>query len=257
MRKLARVRAVILGVQGTQYKITDNIQRHFENAVVAAVKEKDHNNIYPDILGAYAQYNEERVSPVKAFSDTLNVSEYSLQRGIYARLQGGIFGLPVQHIKHDTKLYKAIDRLTKDVTFATVTKLSADLAQEFYRVNGLREVHKRESIFAHEDVDFANKSSKQAYIPALEYLGYAEGDDLSSVLVAGDDKAHLACVREMGAMTAYIGDQNRSIIHGGDVDFEYQNVKVLLHEMHDAIRQEKAKAVIRRSWCDNIVWNMP
>lgn len=255
MRKLAQVRAVILGIQGTQYKITENIQRHFDLAVTGAVKEKDHNNIYPNIIDAYAEYNAQRISPVKAFSEALGVSEHSLQRSIYRKLHNNVMGMPVKHIKHDSKLFKATERLQEDIAFATVTKLSADMAQEFYRVTGLRNTHPRESIFAHEDVDFANKTSAEAYVPALRYLGYEEGDDLSSVLVVGDDKAHLACAREMGALTAYIGDENSSIIHGGDVDFEYQNIKVLFHELHDALRIEKALNQKRPNWCDTIGFN--
>lgn len=256
MKKLAKVRAVILGIQGTQYKITDNIQRHFESAVHDAVKSKDHENKIPNILGAYEDYTEQRVSPIKAFSDVLGVSEMSLQKEIHANLQDRVYGMAIKHIKHDSKLHAATEKLSGAVRFATLTKLSSDFAQEFYRVSGLRNIHRRDSIFAHEDVDFADKSTMEAYWPVLNYLGYKEGDDLSGVLVVDANRDNLACAKAMGMVTACIGDKNLSPLNGDPIDFEYENVKVLMNEVHNAIREEKGPVSNRPSWneIDHLKW---
>jgi hypothetical protein len=50
MKKLAQINAVILGIQNTQYKVTDNIKRHFEAAVILAVKEKDQSNKIDNLM---------------------------------------------------------------------------------------------------------------------------------------------------------------------------------------------------------------
>jgi hypothetical protein len=237
MKKLARINAVILGIQNTQYKITDNIKRHFDAALVCAVKEKDHDDKIANVVGAHAAFNIQRISPVRGFAEALNISENSLQKSIHRNLQEKIYGHAIQHIKHDSKLCAATDRLTKHVKFATLTQLNADFAQDFYRVSGLRDVHSRASIFAHEDVDFAHKTTVDAYWPVLSYLGYKQGDDLSGVLIVDANREALACAKDMGMITACIGDKNLSPLQEGPIDFEYQNIKVLMNELYNAQRE--------------------
>jgi hypothetical protein len=250
MKKLAQINAVILGIQNTQYKVTDNIKRHFEAAVILAVKEKDQSNKIDNVFGSYESFNAQRISPVRGFAQALDLSEHSLQKSIHRNLQSKIYGHPIQHIKHDSKLCAATGRLAKHVKFATLTQLNADFAQDFYRVSGLRDVHSRESIFAHEDVDFAHKTTTDAYWPVLNYLGYKQGDDLSSVLVVDANRDALACAKDMGMITTCIADKNLSPIYKGPIDFEYQNVKVLMNELYNAKRE--VAPVRRRTWFDGL-----
>ena len=237
MKKLAKIDAVILDIQNTQYKVTDHIKRHFDMAVISAVKEKDHDDKIANVLSAHAAFNAQRISPVRGFSEALSISEYSLQKTIHRNLHDKIYGYPIQHIKHDSKLCAATGRLTKYVKIATLTTLDADFAQDFYRVSGLRNIHKRESIFAHEDVDFAHKTAAEAYWPALNYLGYKQGDDLSAVLVVDDNREALSCAKDLGMTTVCIGDANLSPLQNGPIDFEYQNIKVLMNELYNAKRE--------------------
>ena len=248
MNKIAHIKSVILGLQGTQYNVTENIQRHFEHAVVKAVLRKDFDQKLPDVMAAYNAHLVARQSPIKALADELNISKTSLQRGIYAELEGGVYGYKVKHITPDYKLLRATERAAKHVDFATVTKLSGDLAEEFYRVSGLRHLHQRASIFAHEDVDFAHKASPDAYWPALDYLGYQDGDDLSEVLLVDTNLDHLSCAKDMGMQTALVGGQNKGLGNGAPIDFEYQNVKVLLHELYTAKENAQPKSSERPKW---------
>jgi hypothetical protein len=248
MKKLAHINAVILGIQNTQYKITDNIKRHFDAALVCAVKEKDHNDKIANVVGAHETFNAQRISPVRGFAEALSISENSLQKSIHRNLHSKIYGHAIQHIKHDSKLCAATDRLKRHVEFATITHLSSDFAQDFYRVSGLRNVHSRESIFAHEDVDFAGKTTVDAYWPVFSYLGYQQGDDLSGVLVVDANREALACAKGMGMITTCIGDKNLSPLQEGPIDFEYQNIKVLMNELYNAKRE--ATPIQERKWHD-------
>ncbi len=248
MKKIAQITDVILGLQGTQYNVTDSIRRHFEHAVINAVAAKDPNHKIEDAMAVYDRHVAGRVSPVKGLADALGISKNSLQREIYAQLEGGVYGYKVKHITPDYKLLRATRRAAVHVNFATVTRLSGDFAEEFYRVSGLRDIHARESIFAHEDVDFANKTTQAAYLPALAHLGYQEGDDLSTVLVVDNNAAHLACAKSMGMKTALLGGQNKGLVQGAQIDFEYQNIKGLLHELYRAKESAQPKQAARLTW---------